>query len=237
VLEKFSTDARHVVVQAGEAARALNHESIDTGHLLLGLIAQAQSLAAQVLERLHVTERSATAELVRMNPRSENPSADALPFESDAKEVLESALEEAMRFASSKIMPEHILLALLRSPGSTAARVLAANNVNPASVRSELMRISTRRFALLSEIHRPAFGVWDEVRPTDALRRVLIAAAELAIDCGRLKIDVDDVLLTIVADRTVAPLLAELGIQLESVDGVIARYPAQRRATDPGREN
>jgi hypothetical protein len=76
-------------------------------------------------------------------------------------------------------------------------------------VRCELIRISAPGSAPLSEIHRPVFGVSYEVGPTDALRRVLVAAAELAIDCGMAKIDVDDVLLTIVSDRSVAPLLSD----------------------------
>jgi Clp amino terminal domain, pathogenicity island component len=45
----------------------------------------------------------------------------------DAKDVPEGSLEQAIRFASSQIMPEHILLALIDAHDSTARRVLAAH--------------------------------------------------------------------------------------------------------------
>ena len=49
MLERFTNKARRVVVLAQEEARMLNHNSIGTEHILLGLICHGVGAAAQVL--------------------------------------------------------------------------------------------------------------------------------------------------------------------------------------------
>jgi ATP-dependent Clp protease ATP-binding subunit ClpC len=46
MFERFTDQARRVVVLAQEEARLLNHDYIGTEHLLLGLIHEAQGAAA-----------------------------------------------------------------------------------------------------------------------------------------------------------------------------------------------
>jgi hypothetical protein len=80
---------------------------------------------------------------------------------------------------------------------------------------------------LLAATPSDADGRWQPVGPTDPLHQILVAAAEVAVDCGRSTIDVSDVLLAIATDRSAAPLLAELGVQIEAVAGVMARHRAR----------
>ena len=49
MFERFTDRARRVVVLAQEEARALNHNYIGTEHILLGLLAEGEGVAAQVL--------------------------------------------------------------------------------------------------------------------------------------------------------------------------------------------
>ena len=42
------------------------------------------------------------------------------------KQILQAGLQEAMRHNSSIVMPEHLLLALLKEPSSTPFRLAAA---------------------------------------------------------------------------------------------------------------
>ena len=51
MFERFSGQARHVVVSAQEEARELDHNYIGTEHLLLGLLATSDSLASASLDR------------------------------------------------------------------------------------------------------------------------------------------------------------------------------------------
>src|SRR5680860_1202344 len=52
MFERFTDRARRVVVLAQEEARMLNHNSIGTEHILLGLIREGEGVAAQVLVKL-----------------------------------------------------------------------------------------------------------------------------------------------------------------------------------------
>jgi ATP-dependent Clp protease ATP-binding subunit ClpC len=55
MFERFTDRARRVVVLAQEEARMLNHNHIDTEHILLGLIHEGQGVAAQALVKLGAT--------------------------------------------------------------------------------------------------------------------------------------------------------------------------------------
>ena len=52
MFERFTNRARHTVVLAQEEARQLHHNYIGTEHILLGLIHEAEGVAAQVLTGL-----------------------------------------------------------------------------------------------------------------------------------------------------------------------------------------
>jgi len=52
--EKFSERARRALTRAQEEAQHFGHNYIDTEHILLGLIAEEDSVASQVLSNLGV---------------------------------------------------------------------------------------------------------------------------------------------------------------------------------------
>ena len=54
MFERFSTRARRVIVRAQEEARLLDHNYIGTEHILLGLLAEQQGIAALALDSLNV---------------------------------------------------------------------------------------------------------------------------------------------------------------------------------------
>jgi len=58
VMIPFSEATKVVLVRAAETAANLGHEQINTGHLLMGLIQSAPSLAASILAQHQVTEGS-----------------------------------------------------------------------------------------------------------------------------------------------------------------------------------
>ena len=66
VFERFTERARQVVVLAREEARALKHDYIGTEHILLGLLREADGLAARVLGSLDVTLERVRAHVLRV---------------------------------------------------------------------------------------------------------------------------------------------------------------------------
>ena len=64
MFERFTREAREVVVGAQQEARTLHHARIGTEHLLLGLLAQPATTSARVLAR-HGVDRQVVVEAVR----------------------------------------------------------------------------------------------------------------------------------------------------------------------------
>jgi ATP-dependent Clp protease ATP-binding subunit ClpC len=129
VFEGFTERARQVVVLAREQARALKHNYIGTEHLLLGLLAEQEGLAASVLGSLGVTLEQARDQVVQMIGRGEELVGEELvdgmaPFTPRAKKTLELALRERLELGQREIDTEHILLGLLRENEGVASRIL-----------------------------------------------------------------------------------------------------------------
>jgi Clp amino terminal domain, pathogenicity island component len=237
VLELFSDRARQVVVHASDTARTMGHGFIGAEHLLLGVIAEKHGVGARGLESLGVTDEAVGVELLLRHPQGDRPSEDALPFNEEGKSVLERSLLEAKNLGDSRIQPEHVLLALLSTEPRSAANLLEYLGVRASRVQREVLRAATERPVWMAEVNKPTFGVWETLGPTGELRSVLVAAAELAVECGRSHIELTDVVFAICEDRNAMPLLAELGIQIERVPELLERHRSRRPPPDIAESN
>ncbi|MGZ4252588.1 MAG: Clp protease N-terminal domain-containing protein [Solirubrobacteraceae bacterium] len=237
MLELFSDRARQVVVEASDMARAMGHDFIGAEHLLLGVIGEKAGVGARVLEGFGVSDEAVGRELLARHPRGERPSDGALPFSAEGKSVLERSLVEAKNLGDSRIQTEHMLLALLSTEPRSAADLLEAIGVSTRRVRREVLRVATDRRGWMAEVNKPTFGVWETLGPTGELRSVLVAAAELAVECGRSHIELTDVVFAICEDRNAMPLLAELGIQIERVPELLERHRSTRPPPAVGDSN
>ncbi|MFD1504682.1 ATP-dependent Clp protease ATP-binding subunit [Georgenia yuyongxinii] len=133
---RFTPEARAVVVGAQEAARSAGNDLIRPAHLLLALIDQpdapaTKAVLAQGLS-LEKVRRTATATL--------DPAAgevpEMIPFDSQARRVLERTFEVAQRAGHDDIGTEHLLLALLEVEDGTG--VLAGLGLDKAAVEQQL---------------------------------------------------------------------------------------------------
>lgn len=139
MFERFTDDARAAVVVSQEAARELSHEYIGTEHLLLGLFARPDALAARALAGLGFSRDSVRAAVVaRVGVGGSLPTGH-IPFTPRCKTVLERALTEAASLQHSHIGTEHLLLALLDQPDATAAQILSDNADDLDAVRTAVL--------------------------------------------------------------------------------------------------
>ncbi|HEX8862708.1 MAG TPA: Clp protease N-terminal domain-containing protein [Actinomycetes bacterium] len=124
-LVRFTSPARRVVVIAQEEARKLGQSHIGTEHLLLGLLAQPEELAARALERLHVSPGAVRAEIERIVGRGPATAGERpVAFAPRVKKVLELATREALRRGQPAVRCEHLLMALLAEGKGLAAEIL-----------------------------------------------------------------------------------------------------------------
>jgi ATP-dependent Clp protease ATP-binding subunit ClpA len=125
MFERFTDQARRVVVRAQEEARMLGHNYIGTEHILLGLLAEDDGLAAQALASLEIGLDAAREQVVEIiEEGTGQPPAGHIPFTPRTKKVLELSLREAQRLGDSYIGTEHILLGLAREGEGVGVQVL-----------------------------------------------------------------------------------------------------------------
>jgi ATP-dependent Clp protease ATP-binding subunit ClpC len=139
VFERFTDRARRVVVLAQEEARLLNHSSIGTEHLLLGIVHEGQGVAARALESLDIRLAAVRHAIEREVPRGASPAGGAPPFTPRAKQALEDALRESLQLGHNYIGTEHVLLGLLRNEESLASEVLTGLGATYDRVRAQVL--------------------------------------------------------------------------------------------------
>lgn len=236
MFERFSEDARQVVVFAEEEARALRHHYIGTEHILLGLLREEQQRpdGERPLQALGIALIEARDRVVRLVRFGEEAGGGPMPFTPRAKKVLELALREALSLGHNWITPEHILLGVVREGEGVASQVLREFDADSEMVRNEVIRILTN----MPRRPRAAVGrgvPWRRVPldPAwlDGLDDVLgTLSREIRRGLAR-EPDLGDLLLTIAcAQHTFAgEALAELGIDLDALWGALERIRQKRK--------
>lgn len=139
---RFTERAQRVILIAQEEAKRLNHDYVGTEHLLLGLAALGEGVAAQVLANLGIDLRRLRAEVEKVVGTGDNILLlGEIPFTPQAKKVLEFAVEEAQNLGHNYVGTEHILLGLIRQEEGVSARVLENLGVRLETVREEVINL------------------------------------------------------------------------------------------------
>ncbi|HEX2702597.1 MAG TPA: Clp protease N-terminal domain-containing protein, partial [Solirubrobacteraceae bacterium] len=143
VIGRFTDRAKATVAIAQREALALDHDRVDSEHLLLALTCQEDGVAATVLASLNVTS-DRVRELIesRATTDTELPSANST-FTIQAATVLDHSLRAALGLGHNHIETEHILLSLIRERDapSPAIGILSQLGADREKVRDELKRV------------------------------------------------------------------------------------------------
>jgi hypothetical protein len=142
----FTDRARRVVVLAQDEARGLGHRSVGTEHLLLGLLAEGEGVAALALDSLGSSLEEARDQVKEIAGRGQGAPAGHIPFTPRAKKVLEGSLREALQLGHAYIGTEHLLLSLLAEGNGIPAQVLAGRGASDALVRERVVAVLTGRY-------------------------------------------------------------------------------------------
>ncbi|WP_128375370.1 Clp protease N-terminal domain-containing protein [Streptomyces cavernae] len=110
---RYTPRARNAVMAAHNEAVAARNPEGRPEHLILGLLAEPEALAAKAITDqgvlLDTVRQAATAAL----PPAADEVPELIPYGPEAKKALELTFREALRLGHNYIGTEHILLALL----------------------------------------------------------------------------------------------------------------------------
>src|SRR5687767_8449352 len=141
--ERFNDRAKRVLAIAQEEAIRLKHNYIGTEHLLLGLVREGESVAANVLNSLGVElskVRTAVEFIIGPGDAANMPSSPSeITISPRTKKVIELAIDEARKLGHGHVGPEHLLLGLVREGQGIASGVIESLGVTMAKVRQQVL--------------------------------------------------------------------------------------------------
>ncbi len=231
----LSPDVEEILGIARNEARRMGHGQVGTEALLMGLLWQRKSVAAEVLSALEVSLHRARIALSRVYD------APAVPAPTTAERAANSArwrvltlrlhavMEEASRLASgwghSEVEPLHLLAALADQQGGLAPLALHLQGVHCDDVLGELRR--TRPLGTL----RPSDAL---PQLTDVVRKTLGMATDWTRARGLSRRGTDGLLAAMLAQPDL-PATAWLLSRVASADALLSAMdrPAPKELSEP----
>ncbi|HJP60890.1 MAG TPA: Clp protease N-terminal domain-containing protein [Gemmatimonadaceae bacterium] len=135
---------RGALIKAREEAHRRNHEYVGTEHLLLGLLAEDDTLVIDVLDNLGANP-SQVQQIVESMIENGAPTARSripdLPYTPRARVVLDQAISVAHEFGDGYVGTQHLLLGIVRERQSIGALALANAGVTEPLLRREVVRL------------------------------------------------------------------------------------------------
>ncbi len=149
MFERYTERARRVLFFARYEASQLGSISIETEHLLLGLIREGKGLTSRIFQRSHLSLDSIRKDIEGRTVLREKVSTSVeIPFSGETKRVLQYAAEEADRLLHNYIGTEHLLLGLLREERSVAAGILMEKGMRLHAVREDIVQLLNEKTTL-----------------------------------------------------------------------------------------
>src|SRR5438093_771522 len=149
MFERYTERARRVLFFARYEASQLGSISIETEHLLLGLIREGKGLTSRIFARSHLSLENIRKEIEGRTVFREKVSTSVeIPFSAETKRVLQFAAEEADRLLHNYIGTEHLLLGILREERSVAASILMEKGMRLHTVREDIVQLLNEKTTL-----------------------------------------------------------------------------------------
>jgi hypothetical protein len=134
---KFTPRAREAVMRSQEEARAVRYAEIHPEHIVLGLLADADSMALRALAAQQVNPDAIRAAITLPDAPADAESPPLIKYNAAAKKALEITGREAFRLGHNYIGTEHMLMALLAAEDQTG--LLHRVGVDPAAVETYVL--------------------------------------------------------------------------------------------------
>src|SRR6201990_1156774 len=174
MFERYTERARRVLFFARYEASQLGSISIETEHLLLGLIREGKGLTSRIFARSHLSLENIRKEIEGRTVFREKVSTSVeIPFSAETKRVLQSAAEEADRLLHNYIGTEHLLLGILREERSVAASILVEKGMRLHTVREDIVQLLNEKTTLTRVKETPLLAEFSRDLTEAAMKNML----------------------------------------------------------------
>src|SRR6266545_281541 len=174
MFERYTERARRVLFFARYEASQLGSISIETEHLLLGLIREGKGLTSRIFARSHLSLENIRKEIEGRTVFREKVSTSVeIPFSAETKRVLQFAAEEADRLLHNYIGTEHLLLGILREERSVAASILMEKGMRLHTVREDIVQLLNEKTTLTRVKETPLLAEFSRDLTEAAMKNIL----------------------------------------------------------------
>jgi ATP-dependent Clp protease ATP-binding subunit ClpB len=132
--EKLTIKSQEALQEAQNIARSFSHQEMDGEHLMLALIAQADSLIPDLLARVGVPGDRLKPDLEAELQRRHKVQGGEVFMGANLKKVLDSAQSEATKLKDDYVSTEHLLLGLLDQGGSSLKKIFQKHGLKRDAV-------------------------------------------------------------------------------------------------------
>lgn len=137
--ESLSAESERVLAIATDEAVALRQDFTGTEHILLGLVACDDAIAAPLLAKHGIVANEIRAQVAGAGGVGGDESSGTRSLTARAKQVLALASREAEGLGDDAVSPEHLLLGIIRQATGVAALVLRDMGADLAELREEVL--------------------------------------------------------------------------------------------------
>ena len=188
MFERYTERARRVLFFARYEASQLGSISIETEHLLLGLIREGKGLTSRIFARSHLSLENIRKEIEGRTVFREKVSTSVeIPFSTETKRVLQFAAEEADRLLHNYVGTEHLLLGILREERCVAASILIEKGMRLNTVREDIVQLLNEKTTLTRVKETPLLAEFSRDLTESAMKNLLDPLVGRGIELERVQ--------------------------------------------------
>ncbi len=135
--DKFTIKSQEALNDCQQIADRFGHQQIEPEHLLLAILEQSEGIGTTIIKKLGTDPQSIIQQLtdtLQKLPQVSGSGIEQVYLSPRSKKILDAAFKEAQQLSDDFVSIEHILLALLETKDSQAAKILASCGITKDSL-------------------------------------------------------------------------------------------------------
>ncbi|UKL13356.1 ATP-dependent chaperone ClpB [Dissulfurimicrobium hydrothermale] len=142
--DKLTLKSQEAIQEAQHLAQSRGHQQLEPEHLLRVMLSQHEGVAASVFKKMGVETSAILAEMdavIEKLPQISGPGGGQVYLSSALNKILERSFAIAAEMKDEYVSQEHIILAMLESPQTVAAKALVSRGVTKDAFLKALVSI------------------------------------------------------------------------------------------------